>query len=59
MPSDDEIRERLLRASKDGNINCSEALFIARELRVSSKKVGALLDDMGIRIVQCQLGCFE
>jgi hypothetical protein len=59
MATDEEIRGRLKKTAKDGKISCSEALAVARELKVPSKKVGALLDDMNVRIVKCQLGCFE
>jgi len=55
---DDILESALLEGSADGKIPCRAALAIARELDVSPKDVGGMLDRLGIRIVSCQLGCF-
>lgn len=46
-------------ASKNGKIKCSEALAVAKRLKVQTKKVGEAIDGLGIKIIDCQLGCFE
>ena len=56
--------EELTRAIKekvqDGNrMSCSVALKIAEELKVSPAKVGEELNNLKIKIVGCQLGCFK
>jgi hypothetical protein len=42
-----------------GRIDCSTALAMADELRVDSRVVGKLMNLLGIRIRNCQLGCFQ
>jgi len=54
----DAIEEEILKHSKDGKINCHTALGIAKKFSVHPKEVGAKLNEMGIRICSCQLGCF-
>ena len=53
-----ELQDEILNASKDGDINCAQALAIARKLGIPPKEVGAVIDELGIKIHNCQLGCF-
>jgi hypothetical protein len=55
----DQIDEEILNHSKDGNIDCHTAIAIAKKCGVHPKEVGTKLDGLGIRICNCQLGCFE
>ncbi|MBI5001025.1 MAG: hypothetical protein HZB92_05805 [Euryarchaeota archaeon] len=59
MASDEEIKQRLYEKADGGKISCAEALAVVRDMEVSSLRVGALLDDMNVTIIKCQLGCFE
>jgi hypothetical protein len=43
----------------DGTIPCATALAIARENDMPAVTVGEALDRLDIRIVSCQLGCFD
>ena len=54
----EEIAGKLKEAAKDGRISCAMAQKLAADNKVSLKVVGALLDEMKIKITQCQLGCF-
>ena len=54
-----DIEYEILRTAKDGNINCSQALAIAKKHNVTPKEVGAVIDQLGIKIHNCQLGCFD
>lgn len=54
-----ELQDEILKASQDGKINCAQALAIAKKMNVTPKEVGAKIDELGIRIHNCQLGCFE
>jgi len=54
----DEVRRRIETASTDGTISCAVALRIASDLGVTPRTVGSEIDDMGLKIVHCQLGCF-
>lgn len=42
-----------------GRIDCSTALSMAEELRTDSRSIGRLMNLLGIRIRNCQLGCFQ
>ena len=44
--------------SKDGKISCEQALKIASETDTPSKEVGLLLNELKIKVMSCQLGCF-
>ncbi len=46
----------LRRRTRDGAIGCAEAMEIAVELGESPLAVGRMLDALGIRLGQCQLG---
>jgi len=53
-----EVRARITSSSEDGRLPCGKALAIANSLKVPAKVVGMIADQMGIRVAQCQLGCF-
>ncbi|MDD5555769.1 MAG: hypothetical protein PHN82_00800 [bacterium] len=57
MPAD-SVGERLREESREGRIPCAAALRIARELGVPPAKIGEIANGLGIRIADCQLGCF-
>ena len=60
MPLDGKELEKTLRKrAKGGRISCRNALAIAKETGTPPAKVGAMLDDLEIKITKCQLGCFE
>jgi hypothetical protein len=54
----EEIRKRLEQIAKEGKIPCRKALEFAEKEGIPPKKVGELLNELGIKIVSCQLGCF-
>lgn len=53
------LEEKIKSKARDGKIACPQALNLAREEGVSSREVGDLLNELKIKIVSCQLGCFE
>ncbi len=55
---DIELEEKIVSSLVDGKLSCAVAFKIARELKVSIRKVGETADKLGIRIAKCQLGCF-
>ena len=55
---EDEIRGRIKEAAKDGKITCAAAMKIAADYKISNREIGELLNQMKIKIAQCQLGCF-
>jgi len=54
----DTIIEQIQKASRDNKLSCEKAHDLARELNVPLKMIGALCDELKIRIRDCQLGCF-
>jgi hypothetical protein len=55
---EEEIVAKLKEAVRDGKISCALAQKFALENKISMKQVGDLLNQMKIKITQCQLGCF-
>jgi hypothetical protein len=55
---EDEIVAKLKELARDGKITCAVAQKIAMENKIPLKQVGAMLNQMKIKIIQCQLGCF-
>jgi len=44
---------------RDGRISCRKALELAEKLGVKPLEVGAYLDETGVKVKGCQLGCFR
>jgi hypothetical protein len=55
---EEEIIAKLKDAAKDGKIPCAMAFKVAKECSVSTKEIGTLLNQLKIKIANCQLGCF-
>ena len=55
---EEEIVVKLKEAARDGKISCATAFKVARECNVSTKEIGRLLNQLKIKISNCQLGCF-
>jgi hypothetical protein len=56
--TDQEILEAIRPLVKSGRIACKDALESARALKVPPARIGRICNAEGIRIVNCQLGCF-
>ncbi|GAB7025017.1 hypothetical protein [Geotalea toluenoxydans] len=46
-------------AARDGYVPCPSAWRIAADAGISRLAVGAMIDRLGLRITDCQLGCFK
>jgi len=55
---EEEVKTRIRAAAPEGRIPCAAVFGLAEELGISRKELGSLLNDLKIKIVQCQLGCF-
>ena len=53
-----ELEEKVVSSLVDNQLPCAAAFKVAKELKVSVREVGETADKLGIRIVNCQLGCF-
>lgn len=54
-----KLEEAILEKAKDGKIPCAVCFKIAEELGISKKEMGKILNEISVKISQCQLGCFE
>ncbi|MEW6172673.1 MAG: hypothetical protein AB1510_06335, partial [Bacillota bacterium] len=54
----EEILDAVRRAAPEKRITCAAAHALAKELDVPLRLVGAACDALGIKIKECQLGCF-
>ena len=54
----EEIIAKLKEAAKEGKMPCAMAFKIAKDCGVSTKEIGNLLNQLKIKIANCQLGCF-
>ena len=52
------IIEKVKKQSKDGKIACKQAQKIAEEEGIPYKDLGSLLNELKIKVANCQLGCF-
>lgn len=55
-------REKMIDAVRSAAVNnrltCERAHDLARELNVSLREIGAVCNELKIKISACQLGCF-
>ena len=59
MPvSKEKLIAAVTKASTDGRLTCEKAHELGKELDVSLEEIGAVCNELNIRIKDCQLGCF-
>jgi hypothetical protein len=54
----EELQEKLRQIASDGKISCAQAHLFARDQSIELKKIKPLLDACGVKLKECQLGCF-
>jgi len=54
-----ELADKVKASLKEGNLQCGTAWKIARESEVPRIAVGEITDRLGIRVSNCQIGCFK
>jgi len=57
--NDAELKEIIKANAGDNGLNCATAFSIAKKHDVSLQKIGDVCNEMGIKIRNCQLGCFK
>lgn len=55
---EEKVREAIVEVSPDKRISCPVARQIAEEYGVPVGEVGRLINELGIKIYACELGCF-
>ena len=54
-----KLEEVIKEKAKNGKIPCAVCFKIADDLGIPKKELTKVLNEMKIKISQCQLGCFE
>ena len=52
------LEEAMVASLANDQLPCPAVFKIAKEFRIAPKKVGEAADELGLRLVDCQLGCF-
>ena len=55
----EKLEEVIKERAKDGKLPCAVCFKIAEDFGISNKEMGKILNEMKVRISQCQLGCFK
>jgi len=54
-----EARARFREVAVDNRIPCRKCFEIAEEFSIDKKEIASTLTEMGIKIHDCQIGCFD
>ena len=54
-----QVENTVMAVLKDGYVACPSGWKIARDAGVTRLDVGAMIDKLGVRVTDCQLGCFK
>jgi hypothetical protein len=54
-----KLEETIKDKAKGGKIPCAVCFKIAEDFKISKKEMGQVLNEINVRISQCQLGCFD
>jgi len=52
------LREEIIKRAVERKLSCAVARKIAEDLDIPYSEVGAAADELGIKVKNCQLGCF-
>jgi hypothetical protein len=54
----DQVIEAIKERAKDGRLPCAVCFQIAKEHNIPKRELGQLLNELGIKVIQCQMGLF-
>ncbi|MBI2860253.1 MAG: hypothetical protein HYX91_01945 [Chloroflexi bacterium] len=54
-----DLKEKVVSSLVDNQLPCATAFDIAREMKASLRQVGDAANELKVRLVSCQLGCFQ
>ncbi len=55
----EQIDERVKKLAVNNKVTCVKLLDLANELQIAPSEVGKSADRLKLKIISCQLGCFE
>lgn len=53
------IKNEINTSAPEGRLTCQIAQEIAKRLNIKPKEIGKVANELGIKIINCQLGCFK
>ena len=53
-----EVVDAVKSAAVEGRITCARLRRVAEEIETPYRVVGKVADDLGVRVKECDLGCF-
>jgi hypothetical protein len=56
--SKEVLKEAVKNAAIEGRLTCEKAHELGKELGVTLQEIGAVCNELQIKIKTCQLGCF-
>ena len=54
----EKLVQEIMKKAVDGKLPCADARKIAEDLGIPYSEVGVIADELGVKIKNCQLGCF-
>jgi hypothetical protein len=54
----EQIIEAIQTAAENDRLGCEKAHELTRDLNISLQEIGAICNELKIKIADCQLGCF-
>jgi putative aminopeptidase FrvX len=54
----EKIREAVRTTARDNRLSCAAAHELARTLNITPEEIGAICNQLKIKITACRLGCF-
>lgn len=55
----EKIKEILLEKAVNKKLPCALAFKLSKDFDIKLKEIGEAANELGIKIVECQLGCFK
>jgi len=55
----DKVIEAIKQRATEGRIPCAVCFQIAEEYAIPKRELGELLNELGVKVVQCQMGLFK
>jgi len=54
-----KLEEAIQGKAKNGKLPCAMCFKLAEDFGISKREMGKILNEIKVKIRQCQLGCFE